>query len=96
MTIRLRNLGGLGGHHLGGASMNAKSFRSLCRIGANSFAIANIVRSGRSIGNEVQEIGGYRTHRERGGAWNNAVRRQDEHGPLYCPQRKALKPSDMQ
>jgi hypothetical protein len=36
------------------SSMNAKSFRSLCRIGANSrFAIAILVSSGRSMGNEV-------------------------------------------
>jgi hypothetical protein len=36
------------------SSMNAKSFRSLCRIGANSrIAIAIFFRSGRSMGNEV-------------------------------------------
>ena len=36
------------------SSMNAKPFRSLCRIGANSrFAIAIFVRSGRSMGDEV-------------------------------------------
>ena len=36
------------------SSMNAKSFRSLCRIGVNSrFAIAIFFRSGRSMGNEV-------------------------------------------
>src|ERR1700691_3352711 len=48
--------------------------------GEFAVTVAILACSGRSMGDEVQETGEYRTHRQQRGTWHDAVRRQDEHG----------------
>jgi C4-dicarboxylate-specific signal transduction histidine kinase len=47
--------------------------------------LLNLMINGMDAMNQVEETREYRTHRERSGAWHDAVRRQDGHGNLGHP-----------